>query len=845
MSKNKNQKRIFKKPVESTQLNVPVDDVIDGLILDENGKYIKILEFKAQPFFLMKPKDQNLTINTFQQMLKTAPNNLHIKTLAIPSDMSEQIKDIQECVNTEKDEKCKKMGGEYLQRLKDVQEYGVTRKFYISFPYEGITKGIQAKSLAEIEYTMENDANMIISMMKQCGNEYIPSNYDNPNVGAAELLYNIYNRNESIEHPFVEHWNEVYNKYAEAAKGKEFNIPVKDLISPIRISYENKKFMYVNDTCYSFLYIPEDGYNEEVTAGWLNRFISTFVGVDVDIFLKRVPTKQVIHGIKRAIANARMDLSEVSDTTDSYDASAGTLQSALYLKNRLANGEDFYYMTTVITVSGKDPKEVSHKIEQLKKRAEQVDIKLKENTYRCEETFNMVLPFSMWDNKFTFKKCQRNILASGAAGLYPFTSYQLMDKKGLYIADDYNGSPVILDLFDRKKLNNPHVFICGETGAGKSVTLMLLTLRARVRHIPVLILAPEKEDEYRRACEAIGGQFISYGAGSSQRMNIFDIFMRSEQSDENKKYLDGSDDYMQVSYLAEKLSTLLDFFKILIPDITPEEKQLLNDKLINLYDRFGITSQNDSLWADETHTKYKTMPIMQDLVDDLIKDPETKRLSRIIKILTSGAGQYFNGHTNVNINSEFFVIGLEHNSKDFMSLAIFQAMDFCLTKIREDRLQKKIFVMDEWWKMAFNPVAAEKSLEIAKLVRAYNCSMVIATQQMSDILAIEDGKYGKAVLGNCATNILMKMKESDAQIVSEMVDLTDREEEQLKNYQAGQALLLAGKARMQLQFMPSETEKLLTFTNEETLNKYIQLKKDEEIKNDKNYIAFDDLKEGE
>ena len=103
--------------------------------------------------------------------------------------------------------------------------------------------------------------------------------------------------------------------------------------------------------------------------------------------------------------------------------------------------------------------------------------------------------------------------------------------------------------------------------------------------------------------------------------------------------------------------------------------------------------------------------------------------------------------------------------------------------------------------------------------------MVIATQQLTDVLAFEDGKYGTAVLNNCATKILMAMKKNDAENVQDIVDLTNQETEAVQRFKAGQGLLLAGETRMYLTMTPSETEKLLTFTDKETLERYISIRK--------------------
>ena len=67
------------------------------------------------------------------------------------------------------------------------------------------------------------------------------------------------------------------------------------------------------------------------------------------------------------------------------------------------------------------------------------------------------------------------------------------------------------------------------------------------------------------------------------------------------------------------------------------------------------------------------------------------------------------------------------------------------------------------------------------------------------------------------------MKKKDIDSVREMVGLTDAECRKIERFRAGQGLFIAGENRMTLQFNPSETEKLLTFTDNETLQRYAMI----------------------
>jgi len=812
-----------KTPVQSTQQNIPIKEFVNGLIVTKDNQYIKLLEVLPSPFFLKSIKDQNKISEQFHSLLKAAPDELHIKSITVQADLSYQIKEIEQHICSEKDENCKKMGKEYEKRLLEAQNYGTTHRFFISFPYRA---NKSSQSLKEISYQLDVDANRLTNLLRLCGNDVCTYSGEEQNNFYAKLFYLLYNRNSYIEEPFEDHTSEIYKRYIEETGNINTFVPPTDYIAPKQIGFQNSKYLVIDDRYYSFLYIPSYGYNPKVITGWLDNFINSCPGVDVDIFLKKLPKSYVINKIKRSIGHSQVSLSETYDTTEQYENSKATLQAGYYLKNGLSSGEDFYYIATMITVSDKKPEQVELKIEELKNIARRFDIVLRENKYEAEQSFIKSLPTSMLEGDF-FTKMKRNTLTDGAASLYPFTSFQILDKEGLYIADNLsNGSPVILDQYNRAKLTNPHMVVFGSSGSGKSVSVLEYCLRSRVKNMPVFFLAPEKEDELLRVCDAIGGQFVSIGAGSSQRLNVMEIFMEDEEGREFKDLIGNSKNNRTFSLLSNKISSVMEFLELHIKDMSIEEKQLLNEAIIRTYAKKGITISNDSLW-NKAHTKYKEMPILSDLVRELESKSETLRLARATKLLTTGSGAYFNGKTNVDVNKDFFVIGLEHNTDEMLGLAIYVAMEYCWSKIKENRARKKVLVCDEWWRFAFNPIAANKSLEISKLARSYNATCIFATQNPSDIMAVENGKYGNAVLGNCATKLLLKMEDKDIYSLAEMIELTDSEIRSISRFKAGQGLMVAGESRIRIQFTPSETEKLLTFTDEATLIKYAQLKKQE------------------
>ena len=67
---------------------------------------------------------------------------------------------------------------------------------------------------------------------------------------------------------------------------------------------------------------------------------------------------------------------------------------------------------------------------------------------------------------------------------------------------------------------------------------------------------------------------------------------------------------MEYSELAAKIQDLHIFFSLLIPDMSHEEKQLLDEALVLTYQQKGITHENESLVDPENRNNIKEMPVL-------------------------------------------------------------------------------------------------------------------------------------------------------------------------------------------------------------------------------------------
>lgn len=73
--------------------------------------------------------------------------------------------------------------------------------------------------------------------------------------------------------------------------------------------------------------------------------------------------------------------------------------------------------------------------------------------------------------------------------------------------------------------------------------------------------------------------------------------------------------------------------------------------------------------------------------------------------------------------------------------------------------------LDEVWQLigaSSNELAAEYVLEIFKIIRGYAGGAVCATQDLSDFMALKEGKYGRGIINATKTKIVLNMENDEA-----------------------------------------------------------------------------------
>ena len=115
-------------------------------------------------------------------------------------------------------------------------------------------------------------------------------------------------------------------------------------------------------------------------------------------------------------------------------------------------------------------------------------------------------------------------------------------------------------------------------------------------------------------------------------------------------------------------------------------------------------------------------------------------------------------------------------------------------------------------------------LEIAKIIRAYSGAGIFATQDLNDFFALDDGKYGKGIINNCKTKIILNLEDEEAQRVQNILHLSEAEVMEITHFERGNGLISSNNNNITVEFKCSDLEKSLITTDRRELQELLQQK---------------------
>ena len=579
------------------------------------------------------------------------------------------------------------------------------------------------------------------------------------------------------------------------------SVNIKDEIAPSYINLKNPKYVEIDNLFFSGLIVVN--YYREQKDILLQALLDTNINMNISVFYEKQDQYKTIKDLTYHIGNVGVDINDKNKNREDIDIAIYTYNDAKYIRKEMqVNNEDLYFLYIYVSVFADNIKDLNFYLNSIEGLMQSKGMQTRRANFREEQVFRSCLP--MMENDVDIKNsARRNILTSGLISTYPFITSSIFDEEGIFIGKNiYNNSLIFVDRYNTEKYRNANMCIFGTSGAGKSFYTKLLILRYRLMGIEQYVIDPERE--YINLAKELNGTEIRIGPSSNTFVNVFDI--REESLEDGEK-----------GYLATKIAKLIGFFNLIFGELDEEEKAILEDKIIELYNTKNINFDDESLFIEDKNNiiskRFKSsldMPILEEFYNILKDDEKTKKFSIKLIPFIKGSLNFFNNYTNIELNNKLIIADVYELGEENLKYGMYLFTELFWDKIKMNRKNKKAIYLDEIWRLigvTSNKEVASFIYKIFKTIRKYGGSGVAITQDISDLFSLENGIYGKSILSNSSIKSFFLLEEDNIKILAENVNLSEKEKIEIKSLKRGESLMFIGDSHVLAKIECSEKEK--------------------------------------
>jgi type IV secretory pathway VirB4 component len=599
---------------------------------------------------------------------------------------------------------------------------GIEQELYIVIRYDISPEYEKAKV-----YFDSKEAGMIKNF-RNLGSELVP-------LDATERL--------RVLHDFYRFGEEEYFNF-DFKRAVEQGFDFKDAIINTRLDFSHEDYFRTDDKYCSAIYLKRIEGSQLSERFLVNlsllpvKMICTLDAApiaddDVDVELK-----SIYLGIEERIRKQNRTRVKQMDFSSDISLATKTEKETIETMIREKKDEDqhfFYSMLNIIVIA--DSKE------QLKKDVALI-IDSAHSSGSCEfsysymqqrEALNTVLPIGV-----RHVRNGRTLQTKSLAALFPFNIQELNVPGGWWYGKNLVSKNLCTT--NRKKLVNPHGFVFGETGSGKTTACKLELIQTFLKTDDDIIIIDPKND-YVDVTGWLNGVYTNISTTSPDRFNPLEYY------DNGKRSL--------TDIAAEKASLVLSIVETMKKEkLTAKESSIVIKALGFAY--------NDS-------TLTGVQPTLTDLYNSLdkIPEPDAKNIKWYLDMFVNGSFNIFAQPSTGNLSgNRMIAFGLKDMGsqlRDVTMLIMLECVKERILKNAEAGRATWLYI-DEFHEVLHTDFSQEFIKSIWMLVRSLGGICTAMTQNVSDVLR---NYTTRAMLENSEFVMMLKQQPgAGSTIVEEM-----------------------------------------------------------------------------
>ena len=380
--------------------------------------------------------------------------------------------------------------------------------------------------------------------------------------------------------------------------------------------------------------------------------------------------------------------------------------------------------------------------------------------YQQEDGLNTALPYGLRRVKTT-----RTLTTESAAVLMPFRVQEIQDAGGIFCG--VNAVSKNLLICNRKRLLNPHGFILGVSGSGKSFSMKeAITFIALSTSDDIIIIDAERE--YGDLTRALGGEVIEISPSSPHHINPLEI-SRGYGSGENP-----------VAMKSELLMSICE--------------QQMGAGELGAFHKSIIDRCTANVYHDLIKSGGKgRQPVLSDWRNEVKRQPEreAQELALASELFVEGSLNMFAHETNVDISNRLITFDLYEMGEQLKPTALNVTLETIQNRVAANRLAGKytwVFV-DEVYLFFRYHYSAQFLYKCWKRFRKYACAMTAATQNVEECLRSDTARL---MFANSEFLVLLNQAATDRAELAKLLNISSNQMSYITGAEAGHGLIRFG-----------------------------------------------------